>query len=422
MKRKIFAGGLLLFALVGQAQITIEECYRKAQENYPLIKQYDLIEKTKEYNLANASRGYLPQVMLSAKATYQSDVTKMPFDPAQLGMQGIKIPTLSKDQYGVTLEINQTIWDGGEISSQRAIARTGSAVEEKKVEVNVYSINERVNRIYFGILLTDARIEQNRLLKKELQRNYDRVYSCMLGGIANASDLDAVRVDQLKAEQNEAALLCTKQAYVEMLSQLIGEEIDATAEFVKPSIMRPSTDAINRPELELYDMQVKNFEAENRRVSSALYPRFGLFITGGYGRPGLDMLKNEFSPYYLAGVRMSWNIGSFYTEKNRRRVIRNNIQSVEAQRETFLFNIRLDIAMKDKSIEKYVEQLKYDDEIIRLKTSIREASEKKMENGTLSGTDLMRDVNAEQMAIQDKILHEMELLSAIYDLKFATNN
>lgn len=422
MKRKIFAGGLLLFALVGQAQITIEECYRKAQENYPLIKQYDLIEKTKEYNLANASRGYLPQVMLSAKATYQSDVTKMPFDPAQLGMQGIKIPTLSKDQYGVTLEINQTIWDGGEISSQRAIARTGSAVEEKKVEVNIYSINDRVNRIYFGILLTDARIEQNRLLKKELQRSYDRVYSCMLGGIANASDLDAVRVDQLKAEQNEAALLCTKQAYVEMLSQLIGEEIDATAEFVKPSIMRPSTDAINRPELELYDMQVKNFEAENRRVSSALYPRFGLFITGGYGRPGLDMLKNEFSPYYLAGVRMSWNIGSFYTEKNRRRVIRNNIQSVEAQRETFLFNTRLDIAMKDKSIEKYVEQLKYDDEIIRLKTSIREASEKKMENGTLSGTDLMRDVNAEQMAIQDKILHEMELLSAIYDLKFATNN
>mgnify|MGYP000789091533 FL=1 len=422
MKRKIFAGGLLLFALVGQAQITIEECYRKAQENYPLIKQYDLIEKTKEYNLANASRGYLPQVMLSAKATYQSDVTKMPFDLAQLGMQGIKIPTLSKDQYGVTLEINQTIWDGGEISSQRAIARTGSAVEEKKVEVNVYSINDRVNRIYFGILLTDARIEQNRLLKKELQRNYDRVYSCMLGGIANSSDLDAVRVDQLKAEQNEAALLCTKQAYVEMLSQLIGEEIDATAEFVKPSIMRPSTDAINRPELELYDMQVKNFEAENRRVSSALYPRFGLFITGGYGRPGLDMLKNEFSPYYLAGVRMSWNIGSFYTEKNRRRVIRNNIQSVEAQRETFLFNTRLDIAMKDKSIEKYVEQLKYDDEIIRLKTSIREASEKKMENGTLSGTDLMRDVNAEQMAIQDKILHEMELLSAIYDLKFATNN
>lgn len=422
MKRKIFAGGLLLFALVGQAQITIEECYRKAQENYPLIKQYDLIEKTKEYNLANASRGYLPQVMLSAKATYQSDVTKMPFDLAQLGMQGIKIPTLSKDQYGVTLEINQTIWDGGEISSQRAIARTGSAVEEKKVEVNVYSINDRVNRIYFGILLTDARIEQNRLLKKELQRNYDRVYSCMLGGIANSSDLDAVRVDQLKAEQNEAALLCTKQAYVEMLSQLIGEEIDATAEFVKPSIMRPSTDAINRPELELYDMQVKNFEAENRRVSSALYPRFGLFITGGYGRPGLDMLKNEFSPYYLAGVRMSWNIGSFYTEKNRRRVIRNNIQSVEAQRETFLFNTRLDIAMKDKSIEKYVGQLKYDDEIIRLKTSIREASEKKMENGTLSGTDLMRDVNAEQMAIQDKILHEMELLSAIYDLKFATNN
>lgn len=422
MKKIIIMSLLSLGCLTGFAQITIEDCYRKAQANYPLIQQYDLIEKTKEYNLSNANKGYLPQIMFSAKATYQSDVTQLPIDFSQLGVQGINIPTLSKDQYGATLDVNQTIWDGGAIVSQKETIRTASEVEKKSNDVNLYSINERVNQLFFGILLADAQIRQNQLLQDDLKRNYEQVKSYMQNGIANQADLDAIRVDQLKAEQTKIQFVNTKKAYTEMLSKLIGEEINMDTEFVKPDATRPAFHAINRPELDLFDAQINNFETNNREINAGLMPKFGLFVTGGYGKPGLNMLENDFSAYYLVGARISWNIGNFYTRKNRKKQIQTSIRTIETQRETFLFNTNIDVVQKENSINSYFDQLKYDDEIIELRGSVKRASEAKMANGTLSGSDLTRDINAEQMAMQDKILHEMELLLAIYNLKFATNN
>ena len=403
------------------AQLHIEDCYRKAQANYPLIKQYDLIEKTKDYNVANANKGYLPQVTFSAKASYQSDVTQFPVDFSQLGMQGVNIPVLSKDQYGATIDVNQIIWDGGAVKSQKERVRTAAEVEKKNIEVTIYSINERVNQLYFGILLADAQIRQNHLLQEELQRNYEQVSSYAQNGIANQADLDAIKVNQLKAKQSEVQFVSTKKAYVGMLSKLIGEELSEDAEFVKPAPIRPDASLINRPEMALFDAQIKNFEIKNDEITAGLMPKLGVFVTGGYGKPGLNMLKNDFSAFYIGGVRLSWNFGNYYTLKNNRKNIQTNILSVETQRETFLFNTHLDISQKDNNINKYFEQLKYDDEIIALRSSVKRASEARMANGTLSGTDLTRDINAEQMAVQDKILHETELLLAIYNLRFAVN-
>ncbi|MDR2805274.1 MAG: TolC family protein [Dysgonamonadaceae bacterium] len=406
----------------GFAQVTIEDCYQKAQANYPLIKQYDLIEKTKEYNLSNAGKGYLPQVMFSAKATYQSNVTQIPFDPSALGIQGANIPVLSKDQYSATLDVNQTIWDGGSIDSQKKGVRTAAEVDKKNVEVSIYSINERVNQLYFGILLADAQIRQNQLLQDELQRNYDKVQSYVQNGIANPADLDAIKIDQLQAKQNATRFVNTKKAYTEILSKLTGEELGMNTEFAKPELNYPIVHTINRPELDLYAAQINNLETKDREITSGLLPKLGLFVTGGYGKPGLNMLADGFEAYYAGGVKLTWNIGNFYTQKNSRKSIQTSIRSVETQRETFLFNTHLDITQKSNNINSYYDQLKYDDEIIALRNSVKQASEAKMANGTLSGTDLTRDIHAEQLAIQDKILHETELLLAIYNLKFATNN
>ncbi len=424
MRKTLFLTGcLLLLCHALFAQVTIEACYRMVQENYPLIRQYDLIAKAKAYNLENAARGYLPQLNFTAKATYQSDVTKIPIDLAQLGFEGVEIPHLSRDQYGLTLDVSQTIWDGGEIRSERKSIETASEVEQRSVEVNLYAVNAQVNQLFFGILLAEAQIERNRLLKQDLQHTYEQVSASVENGVANGADLDAVRVDQLKAEQNEVEFTSTRRAYIGMLSQLTGMEMDEQTRFVKPDALeRPAPDGIYRPELWLYEARIRNYETEGRRITAGLLPKLGLFVTGGYGKPGLDLFENDFAPYYTAGVRLSWNIGNFYTLKNRRGTVRNNIQQVETERDVFLFNTRLDIIEKDETIGKYAAQLKYDDEIVRLKASVRRASEAKMLDGTITGTDLMRDVDAEQVAIQDRILHEMRMLLAIYDLKFATNN
>ena len=416
----------LFLALVSYApcfaQLSIEACYEKARANYPLIKQYGLIEKTKEYNLSNAAKGYLPQVTFSAQATYQSDVTEIPIDLDAIGLTGVKIPSVSQDQYKMELALSQTLWDGGAIRSERKALRTQAEVDQRDMDVNMYTINERVNQLYFGVLLAEAQLEQNKVLQAELRRNCDQVSSYIKNGIANQSDLDAIRVDLLKAKQTEAQFEHTKRAYREMLSRLIGEEIGEETRLVKPEAVRPLTKENNRPELELYQAQIRNLEAQDSRITAGMMPKLGLFVTGGYGKPGLDMFEDNFKAYYLAGVRLSWNLGSLYTRKNDRRKIQTGIRSIETQRETFLFNTSLDVAQRNATIDKYIDQLKYDDEIIALRGSVKRASEAKMANGTLSGTDLTRDIHAEQSAIQDKILHEMELLQAIYNLKYVTNN
>jgi len=416
----------LFLALVSYApcfaQLSIEACYEKARANYPLIKQYGLIEKTKEYNLSNAAKGYLPQVTFSAQATYQSDVTEIPIDLDAIGLTGVKIPSVSQDQYKMELALSQTLWDGGAIRSERKALRTQAEVDQRDMDVSMYAINERVNQLYFGVLLAEAQLEQNKVLQAELRRSCEQVSSYIKNGIAQQSDLDAIRVDLLKAKQTEAQFEHTKRAYREMLSRLIGEEIGEETRLVKPEAVRPLTKENNRPELELYQAQIRNLWAQDSRITAGMMPKLGLFVTGGYGKPGLDMFEDNFKVYYLAGVKLSWNLGSLYTRKNDRRKIQTGIRSIETQRETFLFNTSLDVAQRNATIDKYIDQLKYDDEIIALRGSVKRASEAKMANGTLSGTDLTRDIHAEQSAIQDKILHEMELLQAIYNLKYVTNN
>ena len=416
----------LFLALVSYApcfaQLSIEACYEKARANYPLIKQYGLIEKTKEYNLSNAAKGYLPQVTFSAQATYQSDVTEIPIDLDAIGLTGVKIPSVSQDQYKMELALSQTLWDGGAIRSERKALHTQAEVDQRDMDVSMYAINERVNQLYFGVLLAEAQLEQNKVLQAELRRSCEQVSSYIKNGIAQQSDLDAIRVDLLKAKQTEAQFEHTKRAYREMLSRLIGEEIGEETRLVKPEAVRPLTKENNRPELELYQARIRNLRAQDSRITAGMMPKLGLFVTGGYGKPGLDMFEDNFKVYYLAGVKLSWNLGSLYTRKNDRRKIQTGIRSIETQRETFLFNTSLDVAQRNATIDKYIDQLKYDDEIIALRGSVKRASEAKMANGTLSGTDLTRDIHAEQSAIQDKILHEIELLMAIYNLRYAINN
>lgn len=419
MKRIVFTL-LSTLALCGvhAQQITLEECRQKAQANYPLIIQYDLVEKTKEYNLGNAAKGYLPQFTLSGKATYQSDVTELPIE-----IPGVSIKGLPKDQYQVMLELNQKIWDGGEIHHQRKQVRATSDIEREQLNVDMYALNERVNQVYFGILMLDESLKQNKLLQDDLERNYQQVSAYMTNGIANQSDLDAVRVEQLNARQSETEQLTSRSAYVQMLSLLIGEEVDRETVFLKPvSTDITLSNEINRPELLWFDAQRENLDAGENALRVRNLPRLGLFAQGAYGNPGLNMLKNEFSPYYVAGVRLTWNFGGLYTLRNDKRVIENNRQKLQSNRDVFLFNTRLQATRDNRAIQSVRALMHEDDEIIRLRTNIRKAAEAKVANGTLTVTDLLREITAERMARQTKAIHEVQLLMNIYQWKYTTNN
>ncbi len=411
---------LLFFSAIAFAQntLTIEQCQRMAKENYPLIKRYGLIERSKEYNLSNAGKGYLPQFSLSGKASYQSEVTKIPID-----IQGIDIKGLSKDQYSATIDVTQTIWDGGVINSKKDITKASSYAEQKQLDVDMYKIVYQVNQMYFGILLLDARLKQNALLQEELQRNFDLISSYIINGIANQSDLDAIKVEQLKTVQNKAQIVSNKKAYLDMLGILIGQKLNENIILPKPNADNLTISSrVKRPELELFDAQLVNLETQKKAIKAGYMPKLGLFLTGGYGKPALNMLNNDFSAYYIGGIRLSWNFGSLYTQKNDRKLIETNQDNIATSRETFLFNTSLETSQEQNEINKNKDLLKYDDDIVILRNNVKRATEAKVANGTSTVIDLMRDVNAEDLAKQDRIQHEIELLQAIYNLKYTTNN
>lgn len=412
----LWAIGLCVWQGTLCAQLTLEECYRAARENYPLVRQFDLIERTKEFTLENASKDYLPQLAVSGKATYQSDVTQIPF--AIPGMES----GLDKDQYQLALELNQILWDGGAIKNRRDEARARYEVQKGQVEVNLYALHNRVNQLYFGLLLIDAQLAQNALLQAQLVRNSKQVQVCVQQGVANEADLDAVKVEQLNARQAKSELLAGRKAYTEVLGLLTGKEHLEKQTFVKPSGHDGYARENRRPELSLYEFRRQQLAVQEKGVTAAVMPKFGLFAQGAYGDPGLNMLKGGFEPYYIVGVRLNWNISGLYTRKNDKRLLSARRDDIDVQESVFLLNNRMEMVQHQRTVEKLDTLMKNDDELIRLRTNIRKAAEAKVANGTLTVTEMLREVTAENQARQAKVLHEIQRLQALYDIKYTVNH
>jgi len=419
MKRLSLRITLLFVPLLTMSQnITLDICQQKALELYPLTKQYGLIEKTTEYNIANANKAWLPQVNFTAKATYQSETTKLP-----ISIPNMVIPELTKDQYNAALDVSQTIWDGGVVKAQKNIIKAQAEAEKQKLEVDLYMLKERVNQLYFGILLLNEQLQQLTLIKTDLQANYEKVIALKQNGIAGQADIDAVRVEQLNLEQKENDLQTTLKSFTEMLTAFTNLNFSSKTEFSKPIISTVDYALENkRPELLLLATQSKALSSQRDMITASNLPKVGFFVQGGYGKPGLNMLTNEFSPYYIGGLRLSWNLSGYYSQKNNFEKLSLNQKSIDIQKETFLFNNNLQNRQQVNEIEKLKSTMKNDDEIILLRSNIKKATTAKFENGTATITDMLRDVNAESLARQARALHEIQLYMAVYQLKNNKNN
>lgn len=426
MKRSVLMIAVLLGGWLGnvrgQEKATITQCYEWARENYPQVRQFGLIDRLEQYTLSNAGKTWLPQLSVGAKASWQSDVTKLSFANQLSGMfPELDIPVVAKDQYQVVAEVNQTIWDGGMARSVKESAKAEAAFNRKQLESDLYVLNDRVNRLYFGCLLQDEMLARNALLQKDLQLNLERIVAMIANGTANDSDRESMEVELLNARQQEVELKALRKAYGQMLAALTGKPLTEAV------LQIPSADgselpvAIHRPELQALDAQSDLLETQKHRLTAGLMPRIGAFVQGGYGRPGLNMLEDSFRPFYIAGVRLSWNLGKLYTLKNDRRKVDVDRHSVAVRRETFLFNTRLQMLQQHTEIQKLSELMRTDDRIVSLRESLKRAAEVKLENGVISVTDLIREIHAEDLARQTASLHRIQLLYSIYSYIYTVN-
>ena len=406
MKLRICLLGIVMTSTGCFAQLTLQECRQKAHDNYPMIKQYGLIEQSRDFSIENASKGNLPQVGFTGLATYHTDMIKS---------SGMTSAFDAKHTlYGGMLEVSQNVYDGGAIAAKKNITNADAAVSQEQLNVTMYDINNRIDQLFFGALLTDEQIKQNRLLQNDLSLSLKSVSGMMKNGIANQSDVDAIRVEQLNAAQQEKSLLIQKRTYLSMLGTFIGMSLDEHTALAKPTDEMPASLEVKRPELNLYDAQSALLNQREKALDVNLRPKLGVFVNGLLGNTGMDMMKKNMM---MAGAKISWNIGGLYTRKNDKKLIDISRQQIESNRETFLFNTRLQSSNETSIITDLREKLKTDDEIVLLRTNIRDKAERKVENGTLTVNEMLRQINAESEAKQAKALHEIQLLKEIYQLK-----
>lgn len=394
----------------------MEQCKAWARDNYPVIKQYGLVEQSRRFTVENAAKAWLPQVSVSGTASYQSDVTTIP-----ITLPGVDIPTLSKDQYDVNITVSQQVYDGGAVSSAKCLSEAQGDVGREQVSVAMYDVNRRIDELFFGILVLDEQLKQVGVLQEDLSLSLASVEAMVKGGVANQTDVDAVKVEQVKARQREISLLMQRNTYLKMLSTFIGKDIGDGDTLVKPTPPVLQNGANSRPELALYAAQERLLDARLKSLNVALRPNVGLFARGGYGNPGLNMLKDDFDAYYKVGVTLSWNFGSLYTRANDRRNIDIERQTVQSERDAFLFNTRLQTEMQSGAVANLREQLRQDDEIITLRRRIREKAELRVANGTETVNEMLRDINAVSDAQLGKRLHEIQLLQEMYKIKHLNN-
>lgn len=415
---------ILLFTIIpvmAQAQ-TLEQCQQAAERNFPLIQQYGLIEKTTELTVANIQKGWLPQVSASVQATLQSDVAAWPDEMKNmLNTMGVNVKGLKKDQYRVGIDIQQTVFDGGIIRSQKAIAREQGKVQAAQNEVNMYNVRKRVNEMYFGLLLIAEQIKLNADLQELLATNEKKLTSMVKNGTAAESDFQNVKAERLNVMQQAINLESQRQSLLKMLSAFCGIEMKQPEKPMAVGVGMGN----NRPELKVIDAQLRLADAQEKAFDAALMPKLGVFAQGFYGYPGYnmfeDMMSHKWSLNGMIGARLTWNIDALYTRKNDKAKLQLQRNMVEVSRDVFLFNNNMEQIQQSENIERYRKLMSDDEEIIRLRSFVRKAAESKLTHGIIDVNDLVKEINNENQARVQQTMHEIEMLKEMYDLKYTLN-
>lgn len=412
MKRLLITCFLMLGSVGGAfSQLTLSECQDRARANRPIIRQLALIEKSKDVNLSNASKLWLPQFGISAMAV------------AADGMPEISLPGTTAEtehfQLAVMTSLLQTVWDGGISSAKVEMTRAETEVEKAKVEVSLYAIRSKVNELYFGILSINEQIKQVDILTENLVRNRNRAEISLQNGVIHQSDLDKIQVEIYKAELSKINLTTYKTAYLKMLAVIIGREIgeNEMLEIPKPVNISELGSVGNRPELTMFARRREAIDAQHSLLSTKITPKIQLQGMVTTLTPGMRLANTRNNHFLFGALVVQWNIGGFYTRKNDLNLLKIKKNIIDTQQNAFMQSIDVELAQKRSQLERHRLLVEKDDEIVKLRERVKSASEKKFENGTITMSELIDDINAENLARQTRNQHQIEFLMYQYDIK-----
>ena len=398
----------LLLPFTGFAQqITLEYAYALAREHYPLIRQKDLIRQTAELNISNISKGLLPQLSFNGQASYQSEVTSV-----KVNIPGVNISAPRKDQYKLTADLSQLVYDGGLARQQKVLQQLDATAQDQQVELELYKLKEKIIQVFLGILFLDEQLKQASLIKKDLVTGILKVQALVQNGVAFKSNLSILQAESIKADQRTIELKSSRKGLIETLGLFINRKLDENSVLELPAPGVSNDAEITRPEIKLFRDQLALLDHQYKVIRARNLPKTSFFLQGGYGRPGLNLLKNEFDPFYIGGVRFNWSLGGWYSQKNDKRLIKINQDIIDSRKQTFLLNTATQLSEQQSELEKFSQLVDADSLIVSLRKSVTDAAKAQLENGVITANDYLREVNAEDQSRQNMIAHQIQLLQA----------
>jgi outer membrane protein TolC len=407
--RKVGFFMLLCFPAFAFAQpaLTLSECWESAHDNYPKLKQTELLQQVTLLNKENLRTAYLPQIELKGQASYQSDVVKLP-----ITIPGITIPSMSKDQYKVYFDVKQSIWDGGITKAQEEIEDVSLDANLMKVEVDAFQIKNMVSSYYFGALVFDENMAVLAKQKEVLTASLNRMQSAANNGAARIKDLENLQAEVLKLDQQQIDLQSRRAGMVKALAILTGKTLAGDVPLETPEALSLQSMSI-RPELKLFDIQNEQITAGNSLLDATRYPKFYGFGQAGYGRPGLNMLNNAFDTYYIVGVGASWQVTDWKKVRRNKEANARQMEVVETMRDDFNQKQQAQLDEISEKIEGVKAMMKTDDDIVKLRESIAKRSAGELDAGTITSSDYLTDVNAESVARINAGIHKLQLVQLV---------
>lgn len=403
----------ILFAVLiacrveAQSILKLEEAQARAAANYPLLRQKALAQQQAQLNVSNLQKNLLPQVSLGAQATYQSEVTQLP-----IKLPNITVDPLSKDQYRALLDVNQLIYDGGVIRQQQSLQHLGEKIASQQVAIELQKLRERINQIYLGALLLEYQLGQTAIVEKDLQAGLSRIKAQVSNGTAVKAAQASIEAELIRNQQRAIEISFSKQGLLDVLAVWMGDTTSVQYQLQKPAEQIAAAE-ISRPELAYFMLQDSVYQLQNKLVDQKAAPKLSAFAQGGYGRPGLNMLKNEFAFFYTTGLRLQWSISSLYTNKQEKELTRISSRMNEVQKDQFMLQTNAALRQQLAEINKYKQLLSTDQQLIGLRVKVKETAAAQLENGLITPADYVREVQAEDQARQNALIHEMQLLQAI---------
>ncbi len=405
--------GGLLFAQTPK-KLTLEYCQDKARENYPLNKQFELLQSSTKLKIHNLTSNWLPQLKINGQATYQSDVTSLPIQ-----IPGILIPEVDQEVYKVALDVSNTLFDGGLTHRQKLLEKASLSVDEQNIEVELYKLRERINRVYFNSILLQENEKLINIMKNEVESRLKIVESSVRNGVSLKSNANLLYVELIKIEQQLLEILLSKNATLDMLSEYIGHTIPYESVLTVPIFsFGPNEHSYLRPELKLIDLQSKKLDASRSLLTAKVLPRLAVFGQVGYGKPGLNMFSNEYNDFYIVGLQINWTPWNWNRTRNDRQRIDIQKNMVQNQKETLEQNIRI-LLKKDKAeIDKYEALILKDNDIIALRQQITNTFAAQLDKGIITATDYLTELNAETQSRLNKQQHIVQLAQAQANYQF----